>query len=159
MEFSGRGVKGELITIRTTAGQGQGRVVRMEIENINSLEREARDVELSRAMKAAGMGDWERNLGHVQPSAAKGSEMPYNLEPQKGEWNKAVAGRINRRTAEGLFQKYLDAHPTEVLKVEISRELSVRDALLSERFRILNLDGEPVFDVEVTTRGKLVRRN
>jgi hypothetical protein len=156
VEFTGRGVNGELITVVSSAGDRGGRVLRLKINNINSLERVARDTELARAMKAAGMGDWERNLGHVQPSAAKGAEMPYNLEPQAGHWNKSVAGRVNRRTAENLFQNYLDSHPDDILGTEISRNMSKGNALLGERFRITDASGKAVLDAEVTTRGKLV---
>lgn len=157
-EFTGRGEKGELVTVRTVRGQSQGRVARMEIENINKSERDVRDTELARAMKAAGMGDWQRNLGHIQPSAAKGAEMPYNLEPQAKSWNQQVAGRVNRRTAESAFQNYLNAHPSDVLNVEITRRLSKCNALLSERFCIRDVKGNTVFDVEVTTRGKFIKR-
>jgi hypothetical protein len=156
VEISGRGVNGELYTVRTTAEQGHGRVVRLEIDNINALDRVQRDADLARAMKAAGMGDWERNLGHVQPSAAKGAELPYNFEPQAGSWNKAVAGKVNRRTVETQFQRYLDSHPTDILRTQISRNLSKSDALLSERFRIVKPSGEVVFDMEVTTRGTVI---
>jgi hypothetical protein len=156
VEFTGRGVNGELVTVVSSAGDRAGRVLRLKINNVNNLERVARDTELARAMKAAGMGDWERNLGHVQPSAAKGAEMPYNLEPQAGHWNKSVAGRVNRRTAENLFQNYLDSHTDDILNTEISRNLSKKNALLGERFRITDASGKAVLDVEVTTRGKLV---
>jgi hypothetical protein len=156
VEFTGRGVNGELVTVVSTANDGGGRVVRLSITNINNLERVARDTELARAMKAAGMGDWERNLGHVQPSAAKGAEIPYNLEAQVGKWNKSVAGRANRRTAEIQFQKYLDSHGDGVLNTEISRRLSTNNTILGERFRITDANGKAVLDLEVNTRGKLV---
>ncbi|MBO0691768.1 MAG: hypothetical protein J2P58_02625 [Acidimicrobiaceae bacterium] len=156
VEFTGRGVNGELVTVVSTSRDTGGRVVRLKIDNINNLERVARDTELARAMKAAGMGEWQRNLGHVQPSAAKGAEIPYNLEPQAGHWNKSIAGKVNRRTAETRFQKYLDSHPDEILNTEISRNLSKGNALLGERFRITDASGKHVLDVEVTTRGKLV---
>ena len=156
VEFTGRGVNGELVTVRSTAGDPSGRVVRLEIQNINNLERAARDTELARAMKAAGMGDWERNLGHVQPSAAKGAEATYNLEPQAGQWNKSVAGKVNRRTAETLFQNYLNSHPDAILNTEISRNLSKSNALLGERFRITDASGKAALDIEVTTRGKFI---
>lgn len=158
VEFSGRGVNGELVTVRSIAGDGGGRVVRLEIRNINKLERVVRDTELARAMKAAGMGDWENNLGHVQPSAAKGAEMPYNLEAQGKNWNQSVAGRATRRTAESQFQKFLDSHPTDILNTEISRNLSKSNALLGERFVITDANGKVLLDVEVTTRGKIIDR-
>lgn len=156
MEFEGRGEKGELIKVRHIKGQVQGRVISMEVENINALPREVRDTELARAMKAAGMGDWKSDLGHVLPSATKGAEMPYNFEPQSGKWNKAVKGKANRRTVERGFQQFLDAHPNDILKVEISRKLSTSNSLLSERFCIRDASGKALFDVEVTTRGKLI---
>jgi hypothetical protein len=84
VEFTGRGVNGELVTVVSTANDGGGRVVRLNITNINNLERVARDTELARAMKAAGMGDWERNLGHVQPSAAKGPRCRTTLRLRLG---------------------------------------------------------------------------
>ncbi len=154
VDFTGRGEKGELVTVRTVQGQGQGRVVEMKIENIRNWNRDVRDTELARAMKAADMGDWRRNLGHVQPSAAKGAEMPYNLEPQPKSWNQAVKGRINRRSAEIKLQQYLDQHPNEDLSLEISRRLDVRNRLLGEKFVLRDRNGHAVFEMEVTTGGK-----
>ena len=157
VEFTGRGEKGEQITVRSTKNDALGRVITSEIPNYNALSREARDKELARAMKLAGMGEWKRDLGHVQPSAAKGAEQPYNFEPQNPEWNRSVSAKINRRTAEIRFQNFLDAHPQGLLKVKVSRKLDSLNRLLSERFTVGDQNNKALFDVEVTTHGKLTQ--
>lgn len=155
VEFKGWGKKGELINVRSVKEQKLGRVTSMEIDDINNLPREVRDKELARAMKAAGMGDWDKDLAHILTSELGGAEMPYNLEPQLQDWNRSVKGKNNRRTAEISLKEFLDAHPKDFLRLEISRKLDVLNKLLSERFCVRDKSGTSVYDVEVNTRGEL----
>jgi hypothetical protein len=158
-DFTGVGPGGERITVRTVRGKKDGsRVVNMTVDfdAQDYASDRVRDTDLPRAMRLAGMGDWRANMGHIFPFAEGGPDAVYNFERQPGKWNKAVKGKVNRRTLERLFETFVDEHTKQIASFEFRRTLTKANALQGERFVIRNHAGEIIFDVEVTTRGRVV---
>lgn len=126
-----------------------GRIVELEIPNVNARTRVGRDRTIAQAVKEwLGIG---RDLGHTQGLQNRGRDVPYNYEHQSPRYNQQI-----RNTAEGRVRSYVDTHPDRPVTLSIQRAFTANGSLASERFTLRPVGGgDPVVDVTVDIRGNL----
>lgn len=164
--------KPELVTVRVSENDPQGKVVRIEVPEAEKLAKRARDPEtqaerdpyrdtnspgetLHRALKGSGIGghNFSDKAGHIVPDAIGGARLPYNLEPMTKAYNNS-----RRVKAEALLKTFLQTDQREDLTLVIERDFGDgKNRVQKERFVVYAPEGSEgkkvVFDVTVKAQG------
>lgn len=126
-----------------------GRVVEVEVRNVNAKQKMERDRSIARASK--DFLDVGPDLSHTQGLSNRGVDAPYNFEHASPHYNQTIRTRAESRVAH-----YLDTHPDVPTTLIIRRKFTASGALKEERFTLVPVGGgKPKVDITVSTRGKV----